>query len=127
MQQIISTLGQKLQKSILVLGLMTLISLSGLFIFVSAPAWATTSEELKLIPASERLTSEEKIDRAYIFRQGAGALEEVRQEKSPNKAEPFDPIDKANVESVKASKEKNPEPSLGEQVQKAFEKVIGKE
>lgn len=117
MQRTLSALGRFRQK-FLVLSLMTLIALSGLFIFVEHPSYAVTT-------ARDKLSAEDKVDRAYQFREGAGILEEVRQEESPNKAEAFDPIDKANVKSVKASKEVDPEPNLAEQAQKAIKKVVG--
>lgn len=116
MQRIILGFGRKL----VVLGLMVLIGLSSLFMFAEQPSYAVTSSK-------DKLTADEKIDRAYQYREGAGILEEVRQEKSPNRNEAFDPSDKANVKSVKASKELNPEPSLGEQVQKVIKKVTGQE
>ena len=120
MQRIVLSLGQALRQRIFVLGLMTLIALSGLFIFVEHPSYAVTR-------AMDKLSQEEKIEGAYEFRVGTGILEEERQEKSPNAGEAFDPSDKANVESVKASKEENPEPSLPEQLQKAIKKVTGQQ
>lgn len=117
MQHILLSLGQLCQK-LFVLSLVTLIALSSLFTFFGQPSYAVTS-------AADKLSADEKIDRAYQFRQGAGELEEVRQGESPNKDKPFDPIDKANVESVKISKEENPEADLGEQAKKAVKKVIG--
>jgi hypothetical protein len=120
MQRIILGLLRASRRRIFALGLMTLIALSGLFIFVQHPSYAVTR-------AMDKLSQDEKVDRAYETRVGTGFLEEDRQEKSPNAAEAFDPSDKAKEESVKASKETNPEPSLGEQVQKAVKKVIGQE
>lgn len=119
MQRTLAVLGQLRQK-LLILSLMSLIALSGLFIFIEHPSYAVTASK-------DKLSAEDKIDRAYQFREGAGILEEVRQAESPNKTEAFDPIDKANVESVKASKELNPEPSFVEQAQKAIKKVVGQE
>lgn len=118
MRQISAKLSRLCQK-FFILGLTLLIVSSSTFIFSQQPSYAVTSSR-------DKLSAEEKVDRAYQFRQGAGVLEEVRQEKSPNKDEPFDPIDKANVESVKVSKESNPEPDVGEQVKKAVGKIIGK-
>lgn len=120
MQRILLALGQALRQRIFVLGVMTLIAFSGLFIFVEHPSYAVTR-------SMDKLSSEEKVDRAYETRIGTGFLEEERQEKSPNKNKAFDPSDKANVESAKASKEENPEPSLGEQVQKVVKKVTGQD
>lgn len=126
MQRILSTLSQGWQKSIFVLGLMILLSLSGLFIFVSAPVYATTFEEQKLIPADQRLTPEEKIERAYEFNEGAGMLEEAKQE-SANADKKFNPNKAANVKTVKASKEADSEPNLLEKAQQLVEKVTGRE
>ena len=71
MQRILLTL-VPLRQKILVLGLMTLITLSGLFIF-GRPSYAVTR-------AMDKLSQEEKIERAYEFREGTGMLEELRQE-----------------------------------------------
>lgn len=120
MQRILLSLGQALRQKIFVLGLMTLIALSGLFIFAQHPSYA-------VMRAMDKLSPDEKIDRAYETSEGAGILEEDRQEKSPNASEAFDPSDKANEKSVEASKETNPEPSLGEQVQKVIRKVTGQQ
>jgi hypothetical protein len=122
MQQIISTLRQGLQKNIFVLGMMISISLLGLLIFVSAPVYAATSEELRLIPPDQRLTPEEKIERAYDLGEGAGLLEEARQE-SGNASETFNPKDKANLRNAKTSKDSSA-PSLGEKAQGLIEKII---
>lgn len=126
MQRIISTLSQGLQKSIFVLGLMILLSLSGLFIFVSAPVYASTLEEQKLIPADQRLTPQEKIDRAYEFSEELGVLEEVKQQ-SANADKKAQPGETSNVKTVKASKEANSEPGLVEKAQELIEKVTGRE
>lgn len=126
MQRILSTLGQGLQKSIFVLGLMSLIIVSSLLVFVSTPVYATTLEEQKLIPADQMLTPEEKIERAYEFNEGAGMLEEAKQE-SANADKKFNPNKAANVKTVKASKEADSEPNLLEKAQQFVEKVTGKE
>lgn len=126
MQRITSNIGQGLQKSILVLGLMILIIVSSLLIFVSAPVYATTLEEQKLIPADQTLTPEEKIDRAYELNEGAGILEEAKQE-SANANKKFNPNKAANLKNVKASKQADSEPNLLEKAQQLVEKVTGKE
>lgn len=126
MQRILSTLGQGLQKSIFVLGLMSLIIGSSLFVFVSAPVYATTLEEQKLIPADQRLTPEQKIDRAYELSEGTGILEEIKQE-SANANEKSKPGKAINAKTVKASQEADSEPNLLEKAQQFVEKVTGKE
>lgn len=120
MQRILLSLGQVLRQKIVVLSLMTLIAFSSLSIFVQQPSYAVTR-------AMDKLSAEEKVERAYTTRIGTGILEEERQEKSPNADKAFDPSDKHKLDSVKASKEENPEPSLGEQVQKAVKKAIGQD
>ena len=79
MQKILLTLKQAL-RSTLVVCLMVSISLSGSFIFVQQASYATTHEELKLIPPEYKPNSEEKINRANEFDPGIGAQEEERQE-----------------------------------------------
>lgn len=120
MQRILLALGQALRQKIFVLGLMTLIASSGLFIFVQHPSYAVTR-------AMDKVSADEKVDRAYEIRVGTGILEEERQEKSPNANEAFDPSDEHKLESVKASKEENPEASLPEQVQKVIKKITGQD
>jgi ABC-type lipoprotein release transport system permease subunit len=120
MQRILLGVKQIMRHTMFVLSLMTLITLSGLFIFTAHPSYAVTR-------SMDKLSADEKVDRAYQYRQGTGMLEEVRQEESPNASEPFDPSDEHKVKSVKASKEENPEPSLPEQLQKVVKKVTGQE
>ncbi len=124
MQRILLALSQVLRQRILVIGLMLLISLSGLFIFVSAPVYATTLEELKLTPANERLTPEEKIERAYEFNPGAGIIEERKQEAL--RVERTGIKAKGEDENLK-SYEAEPEPLLVEKAQKLIQKVTGKD
>jgi hypothetical protein len=79
MQRILSTSGKALRQSILVLGMILLILLWILFIAIQPTSYATTLEELKLIPPdASRLTPQEKIDRAYELSEGAGIREEER-------------------------------------------------
>lgn len=99
------------------LALMLLIVLSGLFIFVDSPSYAITSSR-------DKLSSEDKIDRAYQFREGAGILEEEKQESS-SANQIFKPEDKANIKSVKKSQATDSEKSLVEQGKDLLEKVTG--
>jgi exosome complex RNA-binding protein Csl4 len=96
---------------------MIFISLSGLFIFFEQPSYAVTASK-------DKLSQEEKIERAYEFREGTGFLEEDKQA-SDNKAETFQPDDKAKEKSVKTSKEASSEPGLVEKAQELIEKVTG--
>ncbi len=121
MQRILLAIRQRLNQSILVIGLMVLISL-GLFIFVSVPVYATTLEELKLTPATERLTPEEKIERAYDLNEGAGIIEERKQEAIKAESGIKEKGEDENLESYKAE----PAPLLIEKAQKLVERVKGK-
>ncbi|MHC5732337.1 MAG: hypothetical protein ACYTXY_51425, partial [Nostoc sp.] len=79
MQKILLTLQQVLRSSFLVVSLMIFISLSGSFIFVQQGSYATTLEELKLIPPEYKPNSEEKINRANEYDPGVGIQEENRE------------------------------------------------
>ena len=72
MQRIFLKLGKALLQKALVLGLITLISLSGLFTVSQQPSYASAA-------TSNSLTPEEKIDRAYSIRAGTGIREEEYQ------------------------------------------------
>ena len=113
MQSLLKALTQKA----VVLGLMLLIVFSSLNIFV-APSYAITASRYKL-------TSQDKIDRAYQYRECAGILEEEKQASTSAK-QIFKPEDKANLKSVKASQATDSEKSLVEQGKDLLEKVTGK-
>ena len=118
MQRILFALVQALRQKIFVLSLMIFI-ISSLFIFFEQPSYAVTASR-------DKLSQEEKIERAYEFREGTGFLEEDKQA-SDNKDEIFQPSDKANEKSVKSSKEASSEPGLVKKAQELIEKVTGKE
>ncbi len=63
-----------LWRKIFALSLVTLIGLSGLFLFFQQPSYAATA-------TSNQLSREEEIDRAYEYRQGAGEREEIYQKR----------------------------------------------
>lgn len=108
--------GQTFARKVMTLGLMLLVIFSGLFGFVD-PSFAATSSR-------DKLSSEEKIDRAYQYRQGTGILEEEKQD-SPSANQIFKPEDKANLKSVKESQATDSEKSLIEQGKDLLEKVTG--
>lgn len=119
MQRILLGLGQALRQKIFVLGLMVLITLSGLFIFVQHPSYAVTR-------SSDKLTPDEKIEGAYEYSEGAGLLEEAKQD-SANAKENFNPNVKGNMETVRNSNEENSKGSLKEKAKQLLEKVVGKD
>ncbi|MCC5608893.1 hypothetical protein LC612_19405 [Nostoc sp. CHAB 5834] len=129
MQKILLTLKQALRSSFLVVGLIIFISLSGSFIFVQQASYATTLEELKLIPSENKPNSEEKINRANEFDPGVGIQEEERQEayeQAIKDSTNLTTIEKTYERNLKAEQEKNPPESFGEKAKEVIEKVTGK-
>ncbi len=128
MQKIVLTLKQVFS-SILVVGLIIFISLSGSFIFVEQSSYATTLEELKLIPPEYKPNSEEKINRAYEYDPGIGVREEERQkayEQAKKDSANLNTIEKAYERNLKAEKEQNAPETFGEKAKEVIEKVTGK-
>ncbi|MBW4612746.1 MAG: hypothetical protein KME21_05600 [Desmonostoc vinosum HA7617-LM4] len=129
MQKIFLSLKQVLRSSFLVIGLLMLISISSIFILVPQPSYATTLEELKLVPPEYKPNSEEKINRAYEYDPGVGVQEEERQEayeQAIKDAENLNTIEKAYKRNLKAEKAQNPQESFVEQAKEVIENVTGK-
>ncbi len=115
MQRIFSALGQAVSKSILIVSLIGLLSLSNLFMFASQPASAAT-----------RLTPEEKVDRAYDLNEAAGTREEIYEEEVEEAQNPAK-LNEVYQEELKEYKESQPEkPGLIEEAKELVEKVTGK-
>ena len=117
MQRIISAIG----KRVLIIGLMSLLSFSGLFIFGSQPAFA-----------DKKTAEEAAIDRAYDLSEAAGFKEEDRQaayeEATEAVANPKVGLEKIYKEDLKEFKEENPsENVLIEGAKELVEKVTGKD
>nr|WP_243458575.1 hypothetical protein [Nostoc sp. UIC 10630] len=113
----------------MVVGLIIFISLSGSFIFVQQASYATTLEELKLIPPEYKPNSEEKINRANEFDPGIGIQEEERQEayeQAIKDSKNLTTIEKTYERNLKAEQEQNPPESFGEKAKEVIEKVTGK-
>ncbi len=129
MPRFLLTLKQVLLSSILVFGLMIFISLSGLFMVLQQPSYATTLEELKLIPPEYKPTPEEKIDRAYERNEAAGIRAEQRQEayeQALKDGKSLNTMEKAYERNVKAENAQNPPESFAEKAKEVLEKVTGK-
>ncbi|MEH2283957.1 MAG: hypothetical protein V7K90_21970 [Nostoc sp.] len=129
MQKILLSLKQALRSSFLVVGLMVFISLSGCFIFVQQPSYATTLEELKLVPPEYKPNSEEKINRANEYDPGVGIQEENREEayeQAIKDSKNLNTIEKTYERNLKAEQEQNPPESFGEKAKEVIEKVTGK-
>ena len=121
MQRIFSVIGQAFGKRLLIFGLMSLLSLSSLFIFANQPALA-----------DKALTAEEKIDRAYTLSEATGLKEEDRQKAydkaAETVAEPKKGLEKIYEKDLKAYKKENPnDKSLVEGAKDLVKKVTGKE
>jgi len=128
-QKILLTLKQALRSSFLVVCLMVSISLSGSFLFVQQASYATTLEELKLIPPEYKPNSEEKINRSNEYDPGVGVQEEERQkayEQAIKDSKNLNTIEKTYERNLKAEKEQNPPETFGEKAKEVIEKVTGK-
>ncbi|MEH2467708.1 hypothetical protein [Nostoc sp.] len=129
MQKILLTLKQALRSSFLVLALMISISLSGSFIFIQQASYATTLEELKLVPPEYKPNSEEKVNRANEYDPGVGVQEEEREEayeEAVKDAGSLTTMEEAYERNLKAEREQNPPESFGEKAKEVIEKVTGK-
>ena len=120
MQRIFSVIGQAFGKRLLIFALMSLLSLSGLFIFANQPALAEKS-----------LQPQEKINRAYDMNEAAGIQEEERQAAYDKAAEvvtdPKEGLEKIYEKDLKAYKKENPnDNSLVEGAKNLVDKVTGK-
>ncbi len=119
MQRILTSLKQSLRQTIFVLGLMLLISLSSLF-SVQESSYAATYSVNKLTP-------EEKTDRAYEYNEAAGIQEEKREEayeKAIKDAESPQTVEKAYERELKAENVK--EPNIIEKAENLIEKATSK-
>ncbi|MEH2040759.1 hypothetical protein [Nostoc sp.] len=129
MQKILLSLKKALRSSFLVVSLMVFISLTGSFIFVQQSSYATTLEELKLVPPEYKPNSEEKINRANEYDPGVGIEEEDRQkayEQAIKDSKNLTTIEKTYERNLKAEQEQNPPESFGEKAKGVLEKVTGK-
>ncbi|WP_414585799.1 hypothetical protein [Scytonema sp. PCC 10023] len=121
MQLILGIVNKALRQSIVVLGLMLLISVSGLFFFVQ-PSYALGFTTEKPTFPSEKLTPEEKIDRAYEYNRAAGLREEDRQQAYEQAVkDAATPEEKVYERNVKDS-----QPNLIDKAGELVEKVTGK-
>ncbi|MBD2410568.1 hypothetical protein H6H01_07480 [Nostoc calcicola FACHB-3891] len=129
MSKILLTLKKALRSSFLIVSLMIFISLSGSFIFIQQASYATTLEELKLIPPEYKPNSEEKINRANEYDPGVGVQEEARQEayeQAVKDSQNLQTIEKAYERNLKAEQQQKPQESFGEKAKKVIENVTGK-
>ncbi|MEH2068897.1 MAG: hypothetical protein V7K47_12175 [Nostoc sp.] len=126
MPNILLTL-KKALRSFLIVSLMMFVSLSGSFILTPQASYATTLEELQLIPREYRPTSEEKINRANEYDPGVGLQEENKQqsyEEAVKDAQNLGTMEKAYERNLKA--EGKSEPNLLEKAGELVEKATNK-
>ena len=119
MQRILSNLKQALRQTIFVLGLMLLIGTCSFFL-VQQPSYAAIS-------SANKLTPQEKIDRAYEYNEAAGFQEEKREEayeEAIKDAESPQTLEKAYERELKA--EKVQEPNIIQKAEELIEKVTSK-
>jgi hypothetical protein len=127
MEIILSIFNKALRQSIVVIGLMFVISLSGLFFF--QPSYAVGFSSEKPTFPREQLTPEEKIDRAYEYNRAAGIRAEEREkayEQAIKDSQTPQSVEKAYERNVKPDQIDNPIPVLGEKAKELVEQVTGK-
>lgn len=114
MQRILSSLGQALRKSFLILSLVSLISLSGLFLFSAQPGYAA-------VAADRQPDRTEKVAPTYPDRQPADR--EEAYEEAVEDGENLQSMQQAYRENLQEYREANPEPSVIEKVGQAIENL----
>lgn len=114
MQRFLSALGQ-FRKTVLILGTISLIALSGLFIFVEQP----TSLAAPVSAGGEKLIQQEKQDKES---QAAN----LRQQSYEEQVKASGDIDKVYEENLKTYEKENPGEGLIEKTVEATEKLVDK-
>lgn len=126
MQRIFSAIGQAFGKRIVIFGLMSLLSLSGLFVFANQPALAGK-------PLNSPSQAEATIERTYAMSEATALQEEDRQEAYEEATEAVNQpkgtgLEKIYEEDLKEFKQENAdENGLVEGAKDLIEKVTGKE
>ena len=128
MQFILAIFNKALRQSIVVVGLMALISLSSVFFFVG-PSYAIGFTSEKPAFPAQQFTPEEKIYRANEYDPGLGVREEDREldyEQAVKDSENLETVEKAYERNEKAYEQQNPQPNLIQKAEKLVEKATGK-
>ena len=110
MQRILESVKQAFRKSILILALMSLISLSSLFIFATQPSLAAT-------PTFQKPIQQQNIDIDSQNSREQAYEEQVKAAENP---------EKVYEENLKDFKKENPDESLVEKTVEKAEKLVGK-
>ena len=109
MQRILESVKQAFRKSLLILALMSLISLSSLFIFATQPSLAATPTQKPIQQQNIDIDSQSSREQAYE--------EQVKAAANP---------EKVYEENLKEFKKENPDESLVEKTVEGAEKLVGK-
>lgn len=115
MQRILKSVKQAFRKSILILALMSLISLSSLFIFATQPSKAATPNQ-KLTP------TQKPIQHKTIDIDSQNSREQAYEEQVKAAEDP----DKVYEENLKEFKKENPDEGLVEKTVEGAEKLVDK-
>lgn len=129
MTKVFLSLKQALNIGRLMAGFLSFILISGIFISIQQPSYATTLEELKLIPPEYKPNAEEKINRAYEYDPGVGLQEEDRQkayEEAVKDSKNLNTLEKAYKKNLKDEPAQKTQSSFGEKASKLIEKATGK-
>ncbi|MBD2436319.1 hypothetical protein [Nostoc sp. FACHB-110] len=128
MSRFILSLKQIVSTGVVIVGSIIFIMISGVFLSIQQPSYATTQEELKLIPPEFKPNTEEKINRANEYDPGVGIQEEDRQaayEQAIKDSQNLNTLEKAYKNNLKEEQAENSQ-SLGKQASEVINKVIGK-
>lgn len=128
MSKIFLSLKQVLATSVLIVFSIIFISISGVFMGIQQPSYATTLEETKLVPPAYKLNAEEKINRAYEYDPGVGIQEEDREqayEQAIKDSENLNTLEKAYEKNLKEEQAQNPPENLVEKASDLIEKATG--
>ena len=109
MQRILESVKQAFRKSLLILALMSLISLSSLFIFATQPSLAATPNQKPIQQQNIDIDSQSSREQAYE--------EQVKAAQNP---------EKVYEENLKDFKKENPDESLVKKTVEGAEKLVGK-
>ena len=125
MQRFFSLIRQAFHKNVVILGLISLLSVSGLFIFAQQSALAVSNKPLN--PSSQ---AQEAIDRAYTFSEAAGLKEEDRQTAYEEATKAINEpggkgIEKIYEEDLEAYEKTQPDKGLVEGAKELLENVTG--
>ncbi|BAY09246.1 hypothetical protein [Calothrix sp. NIES-2098] len=129
MPKLFLSLKQIFSTTVLIVCSIIFLSISGVFIGIQQPSYATTLEELKLVPPEYKPNAEEKINRANEYDPGVGIQEEERQkayEQAVKDSKNLNTLEKAYEKNLKDERAQNSQGGFGEKASELIQKVTGK-